>query len=596
MIETLLIEYTGQAIQALYGESVPKKLIQVQKTRAEFEGDLTLVVFPFLRTSKKGPEQTANELGEYLVSHVSEVSSFNVIKGFLILVISESYWTNFFNSEKSNPSFGISDIQTKKPVVVEYSAPNTNKPLHLGHIRNNLLGWSVSEILKASGQNVVKVNLINDRGIHICKSMLAWQKWGEGKTPESENMKGDKLVGEFYVRFDKALKSEVDELIDQGVEKTEAENNSLLLIEAQEMLKKWEQGDEEIRLLWEKMNSWVYEGFDSTYTRMGIDFDKVYHESDTYLLGKELVQEGLEKGIYYQKQDGSVWCDLTDEGLDEKLLLRADGTSVYMTQDMGTAQLRYDDYDPSRLVYVVGNEQIYHFDVLKLVLKKLGRSWAEHILHLSYGMVELPHGKMKSREGKVVDADDLMDEMYDTAKRTSEELGKFDDFTTEESDRLYQTLSLGALKYFILKVDPKKTMTFNPEESIDFNGNTGPFIQYSYARIQSILRKAKASNIQLGDMISSDCPISDKERSLIKLLYEYPQIVKLAAENLSPAQIANYVYELAKEFNQFYHEFPILKEEEDSDIRNFRLELSNFIAATIKSSMGLLGIDVVDRM
>ncbi len=595
MIETLLIEYTGQAIQSIYGESVPKKLIQVQKTRAEFEGDLTLVVFPFLRTSKKGPEQTANDLGDYLVNHVNEVSSFNVIKGFLNLAISEKFWIDFFNAEKSNQSFGISDIQTKKPVVVEYSAPNTNKPLHLGHIRNNLLGWSVSEILKASGQNVIKVNLINDRGIHICKSMLAWQKWGEGKTPESEDMKGDKLVGEFYVRFDKALKAEIAELLSKGMEKAETENNSPLLIEAQEMLKKWEQGDEEIRRLWEKMNSWVYEGFDTTYTRMGIDFDKVYHESDTYLLGKELVQEGLEKGIYYQKQDGSVWCDLTDEGLDEKLLLRADGTSVYMTQDMGTAQLRYDDYNPSGLVYVVGNEQIYHFDVLKIVLKKLGRNWAEHILHLSYGMVELPHGKMKSREGKVVDADDLMDEMYDTAKRTSEELGKFDDFTPEESDKLYQTLSLGALKYFILKVDPKKTMTFNPAESIDFNGNTGPFIQYSYARIQSILRKAKASNIQLGDKISSDCHISDKERSLLKLLYEYPQIVKLAAENLSPAQIANYVYELAKEFNQFYHESPILKED-DADTRIFRLELSKFIAATIKSSMGLLGIDVVDRM
>ncbi len=453
----------------------------------------------------------------------------------------------------------------------------------------------MSEIFKASGQDVVKVNLINDRGIHICKSMLAWQKWGMGKTPASESMKGDKLVGEYYVKFDQKLRAEVADMIAKGVDKEAAENNAPLLLEAKEMLKKWEQDDPEIKQLWEKMNAWVYSGFDTTYNRMGVDFDKVYYESETYLLGKKLVKEGLEKGVLYQKPDGSVWCDLTDEGLDEKLLLRADGTSVYMTQDLGTAQLRHDDFDPSKLVYVVGNEQIYHFDVLKLILKKLGRNWAEHIFHLSYGMVELPHGKMKSREGKVVDADDLMDEMYDTAKRTSEELGKFDDFTPEESNRLYQVLSLGALKYFILKVDPKKTMTFNPEESIDFNGNTGPFIQYSYARIQSILRKAKETGIKTDKNISFDCPVSDKERSLIRLLYEYPQIVQYAAESMSPAQIANYVYELAKEFNQFYHESPILKEE-NHEIRNLRLELSNFIGEVIKSAMGLLGIEVPERM
>lgn len=595
MMEYKLETSLQQACKDLYQATLSEKQIQVQKTRAEFEGDYTIVVFPLLSESRKSPEQTANELGAWFVAQLEEVDGYSVIKGFLNLSISIKYWIDFLNSEKSTLDYGYAHRGKSKPVVVEYSAPNTNKPLHLGHIRNNLLGWSVSEIFKASGQEVVKVNLINDRGIHICKSMLAWQKWGSCKTPESENVKGDKLVGEYYVKFDQQLRAEVADMIAKGVDNEAAENSAPLLLEAKEMLKKWEQDDPEIKQLWKKMNAWVYSGFDKTYKRMGVDFDKVYHESETYLLGKELVKEGLEKGVLHQKPDGSVWCDLTDEGLDEKLLLRADGTSVYMTQDLGTAQLRYDDFDPSKLVYVVGNEQIYHFDVLKLILKKLGRNWAEHIFHLSYGMVELPHGKMKSREGKVVDADDLMDEMYETAKRTSEELGKFDDFTAEESDRLYQVLSLGALKYFILKVDPKKTMTFNPEESIDFNGNTGPFIQYSYARIQSILRKAKETGIKTGENISFDCPVSDKERSLIRLLYEYPQTVQYAAESMSPAQIANYVYELAKEFNQFYHESPILKEE-NHEIRNLRLELSNFIGEVIKSAMGLLGIEVPERM
>jgi len=595
MIEKEIEKYLQQACNELYNSVIVEKQVQVQKTRSDFEGDFTIVVFPLLSISKKSPEQTANEIGNWFEKNINKVIGFSVIKGFLNLSISEKYWMNVFNSEKQNDSYGLVKTSNNKTVVIEYSAPNTNKPLHLGHIRNSLLGWSVSEILKASGQNVVKVNLINDRGIHICKSMLAWEKWGNGKTPDSENKKGDKLVGEYYVLFDKAHRAEVADLVANGIDKGEAENTSVLMKEAKEMLKKWEQNDVEIRRLWEKMNAWVYEGFDTSYKRMGVDFDNVYYESDTYLLGKELVKEGLEKDVFYKKQDGSVWCDLTDEGLDEKLLLRADGTSVYMTQDMGTAQLRYDDYDPSGLVYVVGNEQIYHFDVLKLVLKKLGRNWADDIFHLSYGMVELPHGKMKSREGKVVDADDLMDEMYDTAKNTSEELGKFDDFTAKESDKLYRTLSLGALKYFILKVDPKKTMTFNPQESIDFNGNTGPFIQYSYARIQSILRKAKAANIKLGETVLSENKISEKEKSLIKLLHEYPQVIKLAAENLSPAQIANYTYELAKEFNQFYHEFPILVEENEST-RVFRLELSKFIGEIIKSGLNLLGIDVVERM
>jgi arginyl-tRNA synthetase len=595
MIEKILAQKIKESILALYGQDVDDRHTQVQKTRPEFKGDFTLVVFPLLKISKKKPEETADEIGRYLVEYVAEVEDFNVIKGFLNLSISSSYWVEFFDEEKGNLDFGKAAPDDTSPVVLEYSAPNTNKPLHLGHVRNNLLGWSVSEILKAGGKNVVKVNLINDRGIHICKSMLAWQKWGEGKTPETEGVKGDKLVGDYYVLFDKAYKKEVAELIKQGMEKDEAEQKAPLLMEAKEMLRKWERGDEEVRKLWARMNGWVYDGFDVTYRQMGVDFDKVYYESETYLLGKKLVEEGLERGVFYQKEDGSVWCDLTDEGLDEKLLLRADGTSVYMTQDIGTAQLRYDDYHPSQLVYVVGNEQIYHFDVLKKILKKLGREWADYIYHLSYGMVELPHGKMKSREGTVVDADDLMDEMTFTARKMSEELGKFDDFTPEESEKLYRMIGQAALKYFILKVDPKKTILFNPEESIDFNGHTGPFIQYTHARIRSVLRKAAGQKI---DYIKEDhlpAELDEKEHSLLKLLHDYPQVIGQATAGMSPALIANFVYDLAKEYNQFYHELPMLKEP-DKTKRNFRLGLSEFVGNTIKSAMALLGIEVPERM
>lgn len=595
MIEIQLANAVAEAISNLYGSSVPDKMIQIQKTRREFEGDFTLVVFPLLRTSKKGLEQTAEELGNYLVDHLQEVCAFNVIKGFLNLSISDGYWFSFFKEHKDEPQYGRKAVAEGDPVVLEYSAPNTNKPLHLGHVRNNLLGWSISEILEAGGQRVVKVNLINDRGIHICKSMLAWQKWGEGKTPESELLKGDKLVGDYYVKFDKEYKKEIAQLVESGMGKDEASQQAPLILEAKTMLKKWEQDDKETRELWEKMNAWVYAGFDVTYSRMGVDFEKVYHESETYLLGKKLVLEGLEKGVLFKKEDGSVWCDLTDESLDEKLLLRADGTSVYMTQDLGTAQLRYDDYHPSKLVYVVGNEQNYHFDVLKIIMKKLGKEWAENIEHLSYGMVELPHGKMKSREGTVVDADDLMDEMVDTARKTTEELGKFNDFTKEESGMLYEMLGLGALKYFILKVDPKRTMLFNPEESLDFNGNTGPFIQYAHARIKSVLRKAEEQKIDYEAELKTRLKLVPKEKNLLKSLHDFPQAIQHAAETMSPAVIANFTYELAKDYNQFYHEFPMLKET-DKSVRAFRLSLSEFVANTIKYAMGLLGIAVPERM
>ncbi len=595
MINKLLTQTAIQACKDLYEQDIPEKFVQIQKTRSEFEGDLTLVVFPLLRISKKGPEQTAEELGKYFIKQLEDIVSYNVIKGFLNLTISGNYWLDFFNRNRFNPEFGKKEVKDTTPVVIEYSSPNTNKPLHLGHIRNNLLGWSVSEILKSNGQNVVKVNLVNDRGIHICKSMLAWQKWGKNATPSSASKKGDKLVGDFYVLFDKKYKEEVAGLTASGMDKEEAAKNAPLLTEAKQMLKKWETGDKEVRKLWAEMNGWVYDGFEVTYKRLGVEFDKIYYESDTYLLGKTLVEEGLKSGVLYKKEDGSVWCDLSDNGLDEKLLLRADGTSVYMTQDLGTAQLRYNDYHPRELIYVVGNEQNYHFEVLRLILKKLGRTWADSIVHLSYGMVELPHGKMKSREGTVVDADDLMDEMYDTAKKTTEELGKYNDFTTEEAHRLYHMLSLGALKYFMLKVDPKKTMMFNPAESIDFNGNTGPFIQYTHARIRSVVRKGKEQGNTWDTGAFADIEMATKEKSLIKLLYDYPAIVENAAENFSPAMIANFVYDLAKEFNQFYQEITILKEK-DEDKRAFRLALSDFTGNTIKSAMKLLGIDVPERM
>ncbi len=595
MIEQILTKSLHKAILNIYNQDIPDNLLQIQKTRPEFKGDYTIVVFPLLRTSRKGPEQTADEIGKYLVDELDEVDEFNIVKGFLNLSISENYWISVFNNITNNPEYGKHPISEADPVVVEYSSPNTNKPLHLGHIRNNLLGWSVSEILENSGQVVKKVNLVNDRGIHICKSMLAWQKWGNGTTPELTNKKGDKLVGDYYVLFDKKNKEQISELIDKGVDKDKASKKTDLLTEAKNMLVSWEQEDEDVRSLWNTMNNWVYDGFKVTYDRMGIDFTKVYYESSTYLLGKKLVEEGLKMGVFLKKDDGSVWCDLTDEGLDEKLLLRADGTSVYMTQDLGTAQLRYDDFHPSKLIYVVGNEQNYHFDVLKLVLKKLGKDWATNIYHLNYGMVELPEGKMKSREGTVVDADDLMDEMYLTAKTTSEELGKFDDFTSEEADELYNMLSLGALKYFILKVDPKKTMTFNPKESIDFSGNTGPFIQYTHARIKSIIRKSEELGLEQSISMGNGYQFEEKEISLIKLLHDYPQVTLQAARNMSPALVANFCFELAKEYNQFYHEISILKELDTSKIL-FRISLSKQVANILKSAMALLGIKMPERM
>lgn len=594
MIELLLTNKILNAFKVLYNQDIDPRLITVQKTRREFEGDLTMVVFPVLRFSKKSPEETALDLGNYLVQNVDEVSNFNVIKGFLNLVISDKFWIDFYQQQHKNPEFGINPKLSGQPVVIEYSSPNTNKPLHLGHVRNNLLGYSVSKIVEATGKKVVKVNLVNDRGIHICKSMLAWKKWGNGETPGSTGIKGDHLVGKYYVLFDKKFKAEIQVLVENGMDEELAEKEASLLMEAQEMLRKWEAGNPEVRELWQTMNDWVYKGFDETYKSMGVGFDKTYFESDTYLLGRELVFEGLEKGVFFKKEDGSVWCNLSNEGLDEKLLLRADRTSVYMTQDLGTAQLRKDTYDPEKFIYVVGNEQNYHFDVLKILLKKLGREWSKNILHLNYGMVELPHGRMKSREGNVVDADDLMVEMYETARRTTEGLGKIDHFDQEEKDRLFKMISLGALKYFILKVDPKKTMLFNPEESIDFNGNTGPLIQYTHARICSLNRKAVEKGIEIieGPTFTELLP---KEKDLLKLLSEFPEIIKEAGLNYSPAVVANYCYDLAKEFNQYYHEVPILREEDLNTI-SFRLQLSEFIGRVIKTGMGLLGIMVPDRM
>ncbi len=594
MIQQSLALSTIDALQQLYEVHVDKSLISWQKTRREFEGDFTLVVFPFLKMVKKPPDLIANELGQYLTDKLPEVSKYNVIKGFLNVVISDSYRLDFFVNKSADEKFGIVDKKSEKPVIVEYSSPNTNKPLHLGHIRNNLLGYSLAKILDANGKKSIKVNLVNDRGIHICKSMLAWLKWGNGETPEASGMKGDHLVGKYYVLFDKHFKAEIAELVRNGMDEEDAEKDASLLMEAQELLVKWENCNQEVIKIWEMMNGWVYEGFDETYNRLGVDFDKIYHESDTYLLGRELVEEGLNDGVFYRKENGAVWCDLTDEGLDEKLLLRADGTSVYITQDLGTAQLRQDEFDPEQLIYVVGNEQNYHFDVLKKLLKKMGRKWADQIFHLSYGMVELPHGRMKSREGKVVDADDLLNEMFQTAKKTTEELGKTDQFTEEEKHNLYRIIGLGALKYYILKVDPKKNMLFNPEESIDFNGNTGPFIQYTHARIRSLFRKASDKGINVNG--SPDAiTLLPKERALLRLLYEFPAVVEEAGQNYSPALIANWVYELAREFNQYYQEVPVLKENNPSLV-SFRLNLSGFVGNVIKTAMGLLGIEVPERM
>ena len=580
------------AVKELYNSDVNEKQIQVQKTRKEIAGDYTINVFPLLRISKQKPEETANAIGEKLLANTNIIEKFSVIKGFLNIELKQEFWINFLHENFSSTNYGKAD-STNKTVMIEYSSPNTNKPLHLGHIRNNLLGYSVAEIYKNAGNNVKKVNLVNDRGIHICKSMLAWQKFGNGETPESTGLKGDKLVGNYYVKFDQEYKKEVAELISNGIEKETAEKTAPLLLEAQKMLIKWEAKDPEVYALWEKMNGWVYKGFDITYKNLGVDFDKIYYESETYLLGKKIVLEGLEKGILFKKEDGSIWADLTDDGLDQKLLLRANGTSVYMTQDIGTAHQRFSEFNIDNHIYVVGNEQNYHFQVLKLILKKLGYDWADNIYHLSYGMVELPEGKMKSREGTVVDADDLIEEMVNTAREKSQELGKLDGYTEEEKEQVYKTIALGALKYFILKVDPKKGMMFNPKESIDFNGNTGPFIQYAYARIQSILRKAKEENIDYSVINSTE--LNEKEISLIKSNYEFPETVLNAANNNNPALIANYVYNLVKEFNQFYHDFSILKEE-NTDVKNHRLAIANFTGTTIKNAMRLLGIDVPERM
>ena len=592
----MLKEAVLSAVVELYGQTPDEKIVQFQKTRKDFEGDFTLVVFPLLRVSKKPPEQTAEELGEYLKENVYQISEFNVIKGFLNLSIDKSFWISYLNSVAQDKNFGfIKNKENPKTVLIEYSSPNTNKPLHLGHIRNNLLGYSVANIVKSQGDIVYKVNLVNDRGIHICKSMLAWQKWGDSVTPEKADKKGDHLVGEFYVKFDQEYKKEIKKLVTEGQTEAEAKQKAPLILQAQEMLRKWEENDPEVISLWKEMNKWVLEGFDVTYKNMGVDFDKVYFESETYKLGKKLVVEGLEKGVFFKKEDGSVWADLTENGLDQKILLRSDGTSVYMTQDLGTAHQRITDYNANESIYVVGNEQNYHFQVLKIILGKLGFSWAEYLQHLSYGMVELPEGKMKSREGTVVDADDLLDEMTSTAEEMSRELGKLDDYSDTEKSDIIKTIGLGALKYFILKVDPKKNMTFDPKESIDFNGNTGPFIQYTFARIQSLIRKASAKGVELPMELNSKLKISNKELDLIKQIHNYPEVLKDSAINYSPAQIANYIYDLVKEFNQFYHDHPILSED-DKHISAFRLYLSKQVGEIIKSGMGLLGINVPERM
>lgn len=583
-------------IRQLYGAEVSEDQVQLQKTKKEFEGHLTLVVFPFLRISRKSPEQTAQDLGEYLAANEPAVSAFNVIKGFLNLTVASHCWIDLLNEVNRDPNYGfVKATEQSSLAMIEYSSPNTNKPLHLGHVRNNLLGYSLSEILKANGYKVVKTNIVNDRGIHICKSMLAWQKWGNGATPESTGKKGDHLIGDFYVLFDKHYKQELKELEAGGMTPKEAEAASVLMEEAREMLRKWEAGDTDIYSLWEKMNSWVYAGFDETYKMMGVDFDKIYYESQTYLEGKDEVLRGEKEGIFYRREDGSVWADLTPDGLDEKLLLRADGTSVYMTQDIGTAKLRFDDYPINKMIYVVGNEQNYHFQVLSLLLDKLGYEFGKGLVHFSYGMVELPEGKMKSREGTVVDADDLMADMISTAREISQELGKLDEMTQEEADNIARIVGLGSLKYFILKVDPRKNMTFNPKESIDFNGNTGPFIQYTYARIRSVLRKAEEQGIKLPESIPSAIKLNEKEESLIQLLASYAGTVADAGKEYSPALIANYVYELVKEYNQFYHDYSILREE-NHDVKLLRLVLSANVAKVVKSGMSLLGIEVPERM
>lgn len=591
--EKLIAGSAAEAVRQLWGAEVDASLLQVQITRKEFDGDYTLVVFPLLKMSHLATEATGNAIGQWMLENVPEVGGYNTVKGFLNISLSNVYWNEVFAEAFRNEDFGQLPA-TGKTIMVEFSSPNTNKPLHLGHVRNNLLGWSVSRLLEANGHKVLKVNLVNDRGIHICKSMLAWLKTANGETPEISGKKGDHLVGDCYVAFNDIYKKEVEELVAGGMSKEEAEKNAPSLKEAQEMLLKWEQGDPEVRALWEKMNSWVYDGFNKTYADLGISFDRIYYESQTYLLGKALVQKGLEMGVFERHEDGSVWCDLTADGLDQKLLLRSDGTSVYMTQDLGTAERRFEEYSLDELIYVVGNEQNYHFQVLKLILKKLGFDWSDNIYHLSYGMVELPEGKMKSREGTVVDADDLLEKMYNTAKETSLELGKLDDMSEAEQDELFRMLSLGALKYFIIKVDPRKTMLFDPKESIDFNGNTGPFIQYTHARIKSILRKAQAQGIDWTS-VSENVELNPKEVRIIKILNNFPNKIAEAGEAHSPAIVANYAYELAKEFNQYYHDTPILREENKA-VLAFRLQLIELIARVLTKAMDILGIKLPERM
>lgn len=597
-IEKKIIDGVVKALEVLYGAEFSTDNIQLQKTKKEFSGHLTLVVFPFLKISKKKPEDTAQDIGTFLKEELSAIiSDFNVVKGFLNLVISSESWTELLCSMHNDELFGVKTATEESPLVmIEYSSPNTNKPLHLGHVRNNLLGCALANVMAANGNRVVKTNIVNDRGIHICKSMLAWLKYGNGATPESTGIKGDHLVGDYYVAFDKHYKEQINELMAQGMSEEEAKNEAPLIKEAREMLVKWEQNDPEVRDLWRKMNEWVYEGFDKTYKALGVSFDKIYYESDTYLEGKEKVLEGLEKGFFFKKEDGSVWADLTAEGLDEKLLLRSDGTSVYMTQDIGTAKLRFIDYPIDKMIYVVGNEQNYHFQVLSILLDKLGFEWGKSLVHFSYGMVELPNGKMKSREGTVVDADDLVAEMIGSAKTMSEDkINKLTDITEEEAQEIARIVGLGALKYFILKVDARKNMLFNPEESIDFNGNTGPFIQYTYARIRSILRKANESGITIPETLLNVTGISEKEIGLIQMLSEFPNVVKQAGNDYNPSCIANYCYELVKEYNQFYHDFSILREEDESK-KMFRLVLSESVSKVIRTGMGLLGIEVPERM
>ena len=593
-IEQQIMAAAQAAVKALYEQDVPEKMVQLQKTRSEFEGNLTLVVFPFVKMARKGPEQTGQEIGQYLVDNCDAISKFNVVKGFLNLSIADAAWLNLLADIDQDDNFGKKIADEKSPLVmIEYSSPNTNKPLHLGHVRNNLLGWSLAQIMEANGNKVVKTNIVNDRGIHICKSMLAWLKYGNGETPETSGKKGDHLIGDYYVAFDKHYREEIKELVAQGMDEEKAKQEAPLIKEAHEMLVKWENNDPEVRALWEKMNNWVYAGFDETYKKMGVGFDKIYYESQTYLKGKAKVEEGLAKGLFERHEDNSVWADLTNEGLDQKLLLRSDGTSVYMTQDIGTAEMRFQDYPIDKMIYVVGNEQNYHFQVLSILLDRLGFKWGKELVHFSYGMVELPNGKMKSREGTVVDADDLMALMVENAYKTSMELGKFDDMTEEERREIARIVGMGALKYFILKVDARKNMLFNPEESIDFNGNTGPFIQYTYARIRSILRKA--ASLTSTTSLASTTSLSEKEIELIQKMSEFGAAVEQAGKDYSPSGIANYCYELTKVFNQFYHDFSILNES-DEQKKAVRLMLAKNVAKIIKSGMALLGIEVPERM